>query len=230
MIPASIAVAAGAIAQAITGLGFSLVCSPFLIAALGRADGVRLNLLLSAVLNLVMLVGERREARWRPALLLLIPAAITTPLWVALFERIDGRDLAVAAGALTIVSAAAMAAGLRLRHAGGRVGAAVTGTVSAAMNALAGIGGPPIAVFAVNAEWPPETVRATLQAYFLGLNAIGLIVLGLPEFSALPWIGLGLGWLAGRSVVRRLPVGIARPAILLVAALGGLAAVLRARA
>jgi uncharacterized membrane protein YfcA len=230
VIPAAFAVAAGAVAQAATGLGFSLVSAPFLIAALGRSEGVRLNLLLSAALNLVLLAGERRHTRWSGVLLLLVPAAVATPLFAWTFDRVDGRILAMAAGALAIASAGALAAGLRLQRASGRAGAVVAGVVSAAMNVLAGIGGPPIAMYTVNAEWPAATVRPSLQAFFLGLNAVGLVVLGLPAFSILPWAGLVGGWLIGRAVVRRLPESVARPAILVLAAVGGIVAIVRARA
>jgi uncharacterized protein len=230
VIAAAIAVAAGAIAQAVTGLGFSLVSAPFLIATLGRAEGVRLNLVLSGALNLVLLAGERRQVRWRAAFIVLMPAALATPLLAWTFNRVDGRTLAIVAGVLTVVSAAALSVGVRVRSAGGRLGAAITGVISAGMNVLAGIGGPPVAMYAVNAEWSPDEVRPTLQAYFLGLNAVGIVALGLPHVSLLPWVGLAVGWLAGLVVVRRLPLSIVRPAILLVAAAGGIVAILRARA
>jgi uncharacterized protein len=230
VIPASIAIAAGAVAQAVTGLGFSLVSAPFLVAALGRSEGVRLNLLLSGTLNLVLLAGERRQTRWNAVALLLIPAAVATPVFAFAFDRLDGRVLAMAAGLLTIVSAAALATGVRMRRAGGRGGALAAGLVSSAMNVLAGIGGPPIAMYTVNADWPAGTVRPTLQAYFLGLNAVGLAVLGLPAFAIVPWIGLVGGWLVGLVVVRRLPDSVARPAILVLAAVGGIVAIVRARA
>jgi len=230
LITAAFAVAAGAVAQAVTGLGFSLVSAPFLVASLGRAEGVRLNLLLSAVLNLVLLAGERRHARWSLVWVLLVPAAIVTPAWAWLFHRIDGRALAIAAGVVTIAGAGALAAGARVPRAGGRAGAAAAGTVSAALNVLAGIGGPPIAMYAVNADWPSTSVRPTLQAYFLGLNAIGIAVLGLPHLSGWPWVGLLAGWIAGLVVARRVPDTAARRLVLLVAAAGGVAAIVRARA
>jgi uncharacterized membrane protein YfcA len=226
---APIAVAVGAVAQAVTGLGFSLVCAPALIASLGRLEGVRLNLLLSSALNLALLLAERRDTNWSYAGILLLPAVIATPLFAFAFDRIDKQALAVAAGVVTILMAIALALGGRMHRARGRLGAAVAGVVSAATNILAGIGGPPIAMYAVNAEWPAVTVRPTLQAYFLGLNAIGLAVLGLPHLELAPWIGLLIGWIGGLAVARRVPEGAARPLILLLAAVGGLAAILRAR-
>ncbi|MBA3652735.1 MAG: TSUP family transporter [Actinobacteria bacterium] len=228
MIAAAIAVAAGAVAQAISGLGFALVAGPLLIATLGRAEGVRLTVLLGTALNVMLLVGDHRRANWRIAALLLVPAALATPLFKTAFSHVEGRSLAVAAGVLTIVSAAVLASGARSRHAAGRVGAAVTGVISSAMTVLAGIGGPPIAMFAVNAEWPAETIRPTLQVYFLGLNIVALAVLGLPELTLAPWLGLVGGWILGIVVSRRLPPGVARPAILAIAVIGGVIAVLRA--
>jgi uncharacterized protein len=226
----AVAVAAGAIAQAVTGLGFALVAGPFLIATLGRTEGVRLTVLLGVVLNIVLLAGERRQAQWSTAFLLLVPAAATTPLFDWVLSGIDGESLAVAAGVLTVASAAVLASGLRSSRLAGRLGAVVAGVVSAAMTVLAGIGGPPIAMFALNADWPMATVRPTLQVYFLGLNLVAVAVLGLPDLSLTPWLGLVAGSVIGWLVARRVPDRVARPAILALAAVGGLTAVLRARA
>lgn len=227
---AALAVAAGAVAQAITGLGFALVAGPFLIATLGRAEGVRLTVLLGVALNVMLLAGERRHASWSAAALLLAPAALATPFFEWALSYVDGRDLAVAAGVLTVLSAAVLASGVRSHRAAGRGGAVVAGTISSAMTVLAGIGGPPIAMFAVNADWPAAVLRPTLQVYFLGLNLVALAVLGLPDLTIGPWIGLVGGWIAGMLALRRLPDSITRPAILVLAAVGGVVALLRARA
>jgi hypothetical protein len=95
---------------------------------------------------------------------------------------------------------------------------------------VAGIGGPPVAMFAVNAEWPAVRMRPTLQAYFLGLNVVALAALGLPHATGAPWIGLVVGWALGRVALARLPDRASRPLILAIAALGGVLAILRARA
>jgi uncharacterized membrane protein YfcA len=189
---------------------------------------VQLTVLLGVGLNLMLLVGAHRQANWRIALLLLIPAAATTPLFEAAFDHVDNRSLAIAAGALTIVSAAVLWSGIRSHHAIGPIGATVTGTISAAMTVLAGIGGPPVAMYAVNADWPADEIRPTLQVYFLGLNVVALAVLGVPHVTAGPWLGLIGGWVAGVALAKRLPETVARPAILAIAAVGGLIAILRA--
>ncbi len=224
---ASLAVGLGAAAQAVTGFGFALVCGPFLVVALGPADGVRLTILLSCALNVLVLLREVRGVLIRDGALLLAPAAAVTPLAVWLTARADQRLLTVAAGVLTLLSTVALARGLRLRRLQGMMGAAIAGTVSAVMNAIGGLSGPAVALYAVNAEWPPISTRPTLQAYGLGLNIVALAVLGLPSLSmAAPLvIGLGVGGTVGILLAERLPQAGVQRITLLLAACGGLLAV-----
>jgi hypothetical protein len=80
---AGLAVAAGVVAQVVTGLGFSLVSAPLLVALEGPRDGFRLNLVLSALINLVLLVSQRHDVRTRDAVRLIVPAALHA-LWTAI--------------------------------------------------------------------------------------------------------------------------------------------------
>jgi uncharacterized membrane protein YfcA len=218
---AAVAVAAGAVVQAITGLGFSLVSAPLLIALAGSRDGVRINLILSAVINVAYLIPERTTARVGDVARLIVPAAVTTVATAFVVHRIDEDPLAIAAGVITVAAALALLVGIRVRQ----PHVVVAGGLSGVTNTIAGIGGPAIAIYAVGAGWPGEVRRPTFQLYFLGLNLVGLAALGVTWPPALLWAGLGLGWLAGRLVARRVPEGAARTATLVVAVLGGAAAV-----
>ena len=220
---AGLAVAAGAVAQAVTGLGFSLVCAPLLIALEGPLDGVRLNLGLSVLINVVLLVPQREHVRQRDTIRLFVPAAIATPITAWAARRADADVLLVVAGALTVGSALVLLAGFRLR----RSSTTVAGAVSGAMNTVAGIGGPVVAIHALNDAWPTVERKATFQLYFLLINAVGLIALGPIWPPPLLLAGLGLGWLIGRRLADHVPDGAARTVTLLVAATGGLVAVTR---
>ena len=215
------AVAAGAAAQALTGIGFALVCAPFLVATSGSREGVREAILLSSLLNAALLCREARLVRLRPAVLLWVPAALTTPLVAWAVRRAPADHLAVAAGVLTLVAAAAVGAGVRVRRAAGPAGAVGAGVLSGAMNVVAGIGGPAAALYAVNAGWPPASARSTLQAYFLALNAVALASLGLPDVTVAQAAGLVAGWVAGTLAARRVPDRAAVAATLALAVLGG---------
>jgi hypothetical protein len=223
LVLAALAVAAGAVAQAVTGLGFSLVSAPLLIALEGPRDGVRLNLVLSALINVVLLVPQRHQVRTRDALRLIVPAAIATPVAAWGARRADTDVLLVAAGVLTVASAAALIVGVRLR----RSSATVAGAVSGIMNTVAGIGGPVVALHALHEGWPADERRATFQLYFLLLNIAGLLALGPRWPSLVLLVGLAGGWVLGRGIAPRVPEGAGRAATLAVAVGGGLVALTR---
>lgn len=226
------AVLVGALAQSVSGIGFSLVCGPLLVAALGPGDGVRLGVLLSMVLNLVLLVRHRSAADLRAALLLLVPAAVSTPLLARALRGAPERLGEGLAGAAALLGALALGAGLSWRAARGRAGAVGAGVVSAAMNLMAAIGGPAVALYAANAGWPAESARSTLQLYFLALNAVALLSLGLPEVPGrllvVCLVALAVGTAGGVPLAARVPDRLARRGTLGLAGTGGLVVLLRA--
>lgn len=218
-------------AQGITGIGFSLVCAPILIAVLGPREGVRTALVLSTLLNVALLARTHRHVLVREGSLLLVPAMAATPLLAWGSRRVDGRLLTLVAGGLTVASAAALLTGLRWQRGRSPVAAVCSGVVSAAMNVVGSIGGPALALYTVNAGWPPQRSRPTLQVIFLLSNLVAMLSLGLPDFDG-TWaallVALAAGWLAGLGLARHVPEGAARVATLGVAAAGGLVAILRA--
>lgn len=228
------AVFVGAVAQSVSGIGFVLVCGPLLVAALGPSDGVRLAVVLSLLVNVAVLARTRRQAEVRTALLLLVPAAVATPLLAGLLRSAPARLAGALAGAAAMVGAGALAIGLRWRAARGRLGAGAAGVVSAAMNVAAGIGGPAIALYARNADWPATAMRSTAQVYFLGLNVVALASLGWPAVSSALLVGclaaLTAGLLLGELVARRVPETTARRLTLSLAAAGGAVVLVRALA
>jgi uncharacterized membrane protein YfcA len=139
--------------------------------------------------------------------------------------------LSIAAGAVMLVSAALLATGARGEGWRGPAGVIMAGSVSATMNVVSGVGGPAVAMFAVNAGWPAESTRPTLQLYFLGLNLISIAALGLPDqrgtaVGALV-VALVAGLLIGRWTAARLDALAVRRLALTVAAAGGIAAIVR---
>lgn len=221
-----VAVLVGALAQSVSGIGFSLVCGPFLVAALGGPEGVRLAVALSLLVNVVLLVRFRRDVDRRGLLLLLVPAAVVTVPAALLARQLPDRPAQAAAGAVVVLGAALLALGVRSRAARGAVGAVVVGSLSAVTNVLAGVNGPPVALWAENANWSAARSRATLQGYFLGLNVVALASLGRPqggEVLLAAVVGLVAGLLLGVPLAHRVPERAARRATLGLALAGGLA-------
>ncbi len=226
-----LAVLVGTLAQSVSGIGFALVCGPLLVAALGAQDGVRLSVLLSLVLNAVLLARLWRQVDVHTTLLLLVPAALTTPLFAGLARRLPERAGAAAAGTVVVVGVAVLALGLRWHAARGRRGAVATGVLGALTNVLAGVAGPVLALWAANAEWPQQTQRASLQAVFLGVNCVALPSLGTPRVGAGLLAGclvaLAAGAVLGAPLSRRISETAARRTTLALAGAGGAVVLVR---
>lgn len=220
-------VVVGAVAQAASGLGFGLICAPFLIGQYGPVEGVQQVVLLSLLLNATFLVGQVHHVRGREVVALLIPALIAAPLLAHGLKHVPTSVLLVTAGTLTILAALLLWRDLRWTWLSGTPGAVVAGLISAAMNVLGGLAGPAVAMYAVNAAWPASSVRPTLQLYGLGLNIVTLLSLGLPPLRGPLLLGLVGGLILGLSVSRSLPQQSLRPLILGLATVGGVLVIVR---
>jgi uncharacterized membrane protein YfcA len=163
---------------------------------------------------------------------LFIPAAIVIPFVGVLIKRLDTDALSVVNGAAILVAVAVLATGWRAPSLSGRRGLVLAGATSGAMNVATSIGGPPVAMYAVNADWPAASYRPTVQAYFLAINIVSFAVRGVPHVKH-PWlfpafgVAMVLGWLGGSRIARRVDDQVVRNLLLLVAAIGGTVAVLR---
>ena len=222
---AALAVALGAAAQSVSGIGFALVSGPLLFTLFGAREGVRVAVVLSMLVNGAVLSREHRAVMWRRVLPVLVTALAVTPLLAHLLEGAHPRLLRGAAGAVIVLGAAVVASGRTADT--GVAGGVAAGLASATMNVLASAGGPAVAVYASGARWDPLRTRATLQAYFLSLNVVTLLTLGPPHWTAGRAVSLLGALLAGAAVGAaasgRVSARGARAVTLALAAAGGLA-------
>jgi len=226
-----LAAACGAGAQAITGFGFSLLCAPVLVQVVGPAHAVRLVNVLAVGINVLLLSSERRGADLRQAGGLLLPALVIAPATAWVVHRTGSRTLSICIGLLIVTCAVLLASGKRVRRLRGRRGLLAAGALSSAMNTASGVGGPAVAMYAVNAEWPIEMARPTMQVFFLGLNVVSFVALGAifpsPGVLALLAGAIIAGFTVGRLLRTQLPRSAAARVVLALAVVGGLAAVAR---
>ncbi|HWH45337.1 MAG TPA: TSUP family transporter [Thermoleophilaceae bacterium] len=224
-------VTGAAFAQALTGIGFGLVCAPAFVAVLGPVEGVAATALLAAFVNVAVVVTSPRDVDVRAAGLLLLPALLATPLAALALREIDETVATAAAGVLVLAGVGLLVARPAVVEASpvsAGPGVAAAGAVSGAMNAAAGVGGPAAALYVLARGMPPARMRATLQAYLLGVNVVTVAALGVVSLR-LEWpLALVAGTVAGVAVASRLPERAARDAVLLVAAAGGVVLLARA--
>jgi uncharacterized protein len=200
---ACLGVVAGAMLQAATGFGFSLLAAPLLFAAIDPEPAVVLLLVLGLEVNVLTLATERRRPRplGRPALTLLawsLPGALAG---VAVLRALPGEALQVA---VTLGVLATLAA-RRVRAA--HVPAWLAGATAGALTTSTSTNGPPLLLHLLGRGVPPQQVRDTLTVCFLGLAPVGAFALfatgapDLPDGTLL--LGLLPAVLAGHLVGRR---------------------------
>jgi uncharacterized membrane protein YfcA len=205
---ACVGVVAGALLQAATGFGFSLMAAPLLFAAIEPEPAVVALLALSTEVNVLTVATERR--RPRP----LREASVTMLAWsvpgalagVAVLRALPAvaQQIGVTLGVLGTLAAR------RARRA--HVPAWLAGLAAGALTTSTTTNGPPMLLHLLGRGAAPDEVRDTLSTCFLGLAAIGAVALwvtGSPQLPDALLVGglvpaVALAHLAGRRLFRRL--------------------------
>lgn len=227
-----VAMLTGALANSVSGIGFGLVCAPLLALVMDPRQAAALTVLMSCPNSAVVLLHDRRSVRVRDAALILVPGVLTAPLWAIALAKVDQTNLARAAGATVLISVALLAGGFRSKRLTGTGGAVIAGSAASAMTLMAAVGGPPVALYALNVGWEASRTRGTIQAIFLPLGVVALIALGAPPWQASIYVpavvGLAMGLLVGAPAARYVSPRVARAVTLLLAAASATALLLTA--
>ncbi|GAA4856887.1 sulfite exporter TauE/SafE family protein [Kitasatospora terrestris] len=215
----------GSSVQRMAGIGFALVSAPALVMVLPATEGVALSNCAAGVISAIGLAGAWRQVRLRAMLPLVAAAAVTVPVgaWVA--ARLPEPALLVSMGVLVTAAVLLVLRGARVPALRGTGGAFTAGAASGFMNASAGVGGPAISLYAVNAGWTVREFVPNAQFYGLLVNVFSVTAKGLPHLAAPSWALCGAAVLAGSAIgtvlAARTPEGPARRFVLLLALAGG---------
>ncbi|MFI0237906.1 sulfite exporter TauE/SafE family protein [Streptomyces sp. NPDC016845] len=214
----------GSCVQWLTGMGFALVAVPALILLLGPTQGVVLANCASGVICAIGLAHGWREVRWAAMVPLAVASACTVPLGAWTTRHLPEPVLLLVMGSLVTVAVLLIVRGLRAPALRGRAGAVGTGAVGGFMNAAAGVGGPPVSLYALNAGWTVREFVPNAQFYGFFVNVFSVAANGVPRLGGVQWVCVGVamtaGMLIGRALADRTPDRRAR-ALVLVLALGG---------
>jgi uncharacterized protein len=215
----------GASVQRMTGMGFALVAAPGLVLLLGPTQGVLLSNCGSGAISAIGLAATWRQVRLGSMVPLVLAAACTVPLgsWAAL--RLPEPWLLVGVGVVVCVAVLFVMRGVRVPALRARRGAVAAGAASGFMNASAGVGGPAVSLYAVNAGWTAAQFFPNAQFYAVVVNALSVATKSPPHLSAPAWTTIGAALLAGaligRFLAERTPEHQAKRAVLWLALAGG---------
>ncbi|TJZ56949.1 sulfite exporter TauE/SafE family protein [Streptomyces piniterrae] len=212
--------------QRLAGIGFALVAVPALVLLLGPSEGVALANCGAGLVSAVGLADGWRDVRLRAMLPLVLAAGCCVPVgtWVA--RRLPEPQLLAGMGALMTTAVLVVMRGVRVASLRGTKGALAAGAASGFMNSAAGVGGPAISLYAVNAGWTVREFIPNAQFYGLLVNALSLAANGAPRLSTAAWllvaVAVAAGSVTGKALAARIPEGPARRLVLLLALAGAL--------
>ncbi len=219
----------GSSVQWLTGMGFALVAVPALVLLLGPSDGIVLANCAAGTISVVGLAGGWRRVRPSAMVPLCAAAACTVPAGTWLTRRLPEPALMLVMGGLVTVAVGLVMRGARVPALRGRLGAVAAGAAGGLMNAAAGVGGPPVSLYAVNAGWTVREFVPNAMFYGAIVNALSVASSGLPHLSTARWISVAaamtVGGVIGRGLAGRIPERRARLLVLLLALAGGITAV-----
>jgi uncharacterized membrane protein YfcA len=226
-------VVAASTVQAVVGFGSNLLAVP-VVALIVPAALPGAMVIPGLPLALAMAVSERDCVDWRGSRFILLGRLPGTALGVAVVAVVSSRVLAMVIGTVVIVAVAMSVVAAHLHPGVTPATAVATGVATGLTGTAAAIDGPPLAL--LYQYDPPPVFRSTLATQFaIGtvFTLTGLLVAGqlrgwqmLLGLSLMPsyFVGLGLGL----AIRPRIHARNLRPAVLAIAALAGVAAILRA--
>ncbi|MGQ0607925.1 MAG: sulfite exporter TauE/SafE family protein [Chloroflexota bacterium] len=233
---AVLAIFAGAFVRGYSGFGSSMIWVSSLTLAMPPTMVVPVVLALEVLASAHLLPKAWSAVDWRSVAPLVLAASAATPLGVWLLATIPARPMQAVIAAVVLVAAIVLWTGYTFMRVPGRTVTIATGLVSGVINGSTSAGGPPIVIFYFSTPIGMHATRASLIAYFLFIDAMGVGVAalsGLVSTESLLRIGLLLPpllvgtALGSRQFLKTSPATFRRAALVLLMALG-IAGVVRA--
>jgi uncharacterized membrane protein YfcA len=169
-----VCVFAAAFVRGYSGFGFSLLAITSLSLVLSPAEIIPPIFMMEVLASLSLLPGIWKDIHWRALGLLLAGCAIATPLGVWLLVAIPAAPMKIALAIVVLVAVALLAGGYARQTMPNRAETVATGAVSGLLNGALGIGGPPVIIFFFSSPAGATMSRASLIAYFIGTDTLGL--------------------------------------------------------
>jgi uncharacterized membrane protein YfcA len=168
---------AAAFVRGYSGFGFSLLAVTSLALVLPPAEIIPPIFMMEIAASLSLLPGIWRDIHWRALLPLSIGCLVGTPIGVRFLAAVPAAPMKIAMAVAVLASVALLRSGYVRKSMPSKAEAVGTGVVSGLLNGAFGIGGPPVVVFFFSSPAGASVSRASLIAFFIGTDAMGLAFL-----------------------------------------------------
>ncbi len=162
------------IVRGYSGFGFSLLSITALSLVYSPAEIVPSIFMLELAASLHLLPSIWRDIHWRSLLPLILGCLVATPFGVWALAAVPAPPMQIAMSLFVLVAVVLMAKGFALKSMPGAIASTAAGAASGLANGAFGIGGPPVILFYFASPAGNIAGRASLIAFFLATDVIGL--------------------------------------------------------
>lgn len=180
------------LAKGVTGFGFGLLASPFLVLVMDAKLVVAIGIPIQLVIDLLILVRVWGHLDLRKVVPLLVAGAAGVPLGTLIIVAVSSETLRLIVLSVVVISGFIMLVGYTVYIAKERLAGALTGFVTGTLYSSTGIAGPPMAMFMVNQRWERGTFRSSLSAVNVSLEALTLVSFGASGVIGINSLGIDL--------------------------------------
>jgi uncharacterized membrane protein YfcA len=171
---AALCVFAAAVVRGYSGFGFSLLAITSLSLLLPPAQIVPSIFLMELVASLHLLPGVWREIHWRSLRWLTAGCLAGTPFGVYALAHQPAAPMTLGLAVFVMIATILLARGHAFESLPGPAATFATGAASGLFNGAFGVGGPPVIVFFFSSPAGAAAGRASMIAYFLITDLVGL--------------------------------------------------------
>ena len=215
--------------SSLTGFGYALIATPFLVLIFPPAVAVPLVLTTWVPLSAFLVIEARKDMSARRIGNLLLGSALGVPVGVYLLTSLGVQPMQLAIGSFTLLAAGALVARPIPRLPGERALCIAGGMLSGVSGGATAMSGPPVVLLGLTQGWEPRNFRADLIGYFTVLHLAVLFLLhasGVFDSSVLSMgiaclPGVLVGYVAGIRASSRLSGRLFRVAAIALVTLGG---------
>ena len=180
-----IAVFIAGIIRGYSGFGFAMVAVTSMSLVLPPAQVVPVVLILEVLASIRLIPQVWRKIDWYSLRWLLTGSFFAIPVGVYFLATIPADPMRIFISLLVLIAAILLLSGWAWRRMPGRTLILTTGVGCGLLNGAAAIGGPPVIIFYLSSPAGVAVSRASIIAYFLGIDVISLVMASIQGLTTL---------------------------------------------
>lgn len=167
----------GAVIKGYSGFGASIFWVVSVSLALPPIQVVPMVLMLEVISSFYLLPGIWKDIQWKSISSLMIGTCIGTPLGIYALASLSAASIRMALAATVLTTSILLLRGFTLEKVPGKPATVGVGVLAGILNGSMSIGGPPVVLFYFSTPIGIAVSRASMIAYFIGIDAVGTAML-----------------------------------------------------